>query len=268
MIRSTATVLGFLFFLSVAYYLSFWSYFDINIFQYMAVEDIIKGIAYPLRYAGIWILGFFTFLVLLFISFITIDTADLKLKLSKRTKKVVATFSLLTLLMVLFFYAFSDTVVIGMALSITVSFLIIFVYAAMLRLSGELDEVGRKQAVKASPMSDTANWFSVYCAIFLTVNSVVSGQMEATRIQSGKEYNYVMTVDLKEKVSTSNPYLLFLGAVSEKYIFIDREGGERFILDKTELTSLKVHHFDAGDPRTIKHMNATLKRNLAEHRGK
>jgi hypothetical protein len=57
MLRSAAFILGGLFILSSTYYLTFWSRFNIDIFQYMQVGDIVKGVAYPMREVAAWYLG-------------------------------------------------------------------------------------------------------------------------------------------------------------------------------------------------------------------
>ncbi|HEX8350378.1 MAG TPA: hypothetical protein VF598_10485, partial [Hymenobacter sp.] len=54
MIKSTAIVIGLLFVISSSYYLSFWSRLNIDVFQYIEIEDIIKGVAYSLRTAISW----------------------------------------------------------------------------------------------------------------------------------------------------------------------------------------------------------------------
>jgi len=54
-LESSTKILVFLFVLSIAYYLSFWIHFDINIFKYIELQDITKGIAYPLRFAAVGI---------------------------------------------------------------------------------------------------------------------------------------------------------------------------------------------------------------------
>jgi hypothetical protein len=64
MIKSITIVLGGLFLISTTYFLSFWERFDIDVFQYMQITDIIKGALYPMRIVGLWYLAILLFVII------------------------------------------------------------------------------------------------------------------------------------------------------------------------------------------------------------
>jgi hypothetical protein len=239
-----------LFGLSTAYYLSFWSYFNVNVLQYMAVEDIIKGIAYPLRFAGGLVVGLVLFTVL------SASLAFLFGKSQHVQKSGLAISLGNTLLAGGAYYFFADNWLLGMILSIALSVLVMALYYTM-------DTVHNAQVAAAStPLATTAehpittlfDLFLQYSAVLLSINAIIAGQVEARAIHSGRAYNYILAEDLpRDKIATTEPYLIYLGAISEKYIFLDRKGNERFIIDKGELPVLRVHAFEVEDTSAKAH---------------
>jgi len=73
MLKTTAVYISFLGLLSVIYHLVYWGRFDIDVFQYIALQDFITGIAYPLRVA-IWFA--LAFLVLIILSYPYVQKND------------------------------------------------------------------------------------------------------------------------------------------------------------------------------------------------
>jgi hypothetical protein len=248
-LKSTATILGFLFVLSTAYYLSFWSFFNLNVFPYIAVEDIIKGIAYPLRYGGVWIIGIVLFIIALFAAS-TIADGNSEGSLQSRARWILGLLVGSFLVAATVYMVYADNNMLGMIFSITLSLVLLFLYYV---IDAEHDR-NKKAADEEHPLSIASNGFVLYSAILLSINAIVSGQVEARAIHSGKRYNYILTKDMpKDKISTSDPYLIFLGAVSEKYILIDKAENERYIIDKDELPDLKFHYYDYTDSASKAH---------------
>ena len=255
MLKSAAAVLGFLFALSTAYYLSFWGYFGIDAFQFIAVEDIIKGIAYPLRFAGAWLSGLFVFIIVL-----TSFSAVTKYKgLIGDYKDTLISFVVIVLVMFVIYLLNANGRMAGMALSVAISFLLMTVYFLF-------EEVNIKNKLLPdyteeinNPLIRIVNVVTIYCLIFLPINAIVAGQIEARIIHDGVRYNYVATEELpKDKVKTKEMFLVFLGALSEKYIFVNKAESEEYIVDKSDLTTFKIHHFDSSDSVSVSYQKKYL----------
>lgn len=249
-LESSTKILFFLFVLSISYYLAFWTHFDINVFQYLAIEDITKGIAYPLRFAGVGILFLSAVIVLLlllgiFISSVDKDGEMRPFKSTKGGRKVLKILFLTTLFASVVFYSLPEYTFIGIAVSFVMSLFLMALYY-----------IGRDDA--DSVVTKVIAPSLKYCAIFLTINSIIAGVYESNRISKQVEYNYVVQQDIAGKIKTDAPYLIFLGAVSDKYIFIDKSGFEHYIVEKSELPSLKFHHYYRGDSSSVIHMNTML----------
>jgi hypothetical protein len=258
-IKSTAFILGYLFAIATAYYLSFWSNFDIDVFQFISVEDIIKGIAYPLRFADIGIIGIFLFFVILY--------GAIGLTKYNRGDAIAVSIIVLTLSgfagWVLYYFKYSDASPrAGIAIAALLTILLVVVYL----IANDGHEEDKKKALAANdPFSDEHPIISfrdniiVFSLIFFPINAIIAGQVNARDIHDGKKYNYVMRQDLpQENVKIRFDFLIFLGAVSEKYIFLNKNEDERFIIDKDELPVLKINHFDNTSKESVNHLAANI----------
>jgi hypothetical protein len=242
MLKSTAVFLGLLFGLATAYYLSYWGFFSINAFPYLAVEDIIKGVAYPLRYGGVWLLGAVAFVLLVFIA------DSLTGPLPKRGKRLLAIFLAFAVIAAVTYVQFADNNIMGMVFSILLSMPLMMLYFIV---DMEHERTSARNSNAEHPLTTASNAMLVYAGIFLSINAIVAGQVEARAIHSGRRFSYMLSKDLPaDKITTKKPYLIFLGAVGEKYIFIDSKEDERFILDKDELPALRLHNYDEADSAT------------------
>jgi hypothetical protein len=259
-VKSTAFVLGYLFAVATAYYLSFWGYFDIDAFQFLSVEDIIKGIAYPLRYADVGIIGIFLFFVVVytFIAFTKIgDRFTFWFLLI-----VVALLLTLAGSAIRFFKYYDASSELGIGITTLLTMFLIILY---LIIDGAYEEDKNKaKALKKvfndeHPAISFKNIIILFALIFFPINAIIAGQVNARDIHDGKKFNYIMRQDLpKDKISIRYDLLIFLGAVSEKYVFINRNESERFVIDKSELPALRISHFDASNKETVNHLSGNL----------
>ena len=88
----------------------------------------------------------------------------------------------------------------------------------------------------------------IISATFLFLSAITSGQADAKDILQGRDFNYVLLKNLpKDKIKTSQPYLVLLGAVSDKYIFTDCAHYEHFVIDKDDMHSIQMRHFNMND---------------------
>jgi hypothetical protein len=258
-IKSTAFILGYLFAVATAYYLSFWGYFDIDAFQFISVEDIIKGIAYPLRFADIGIICIFAFFSALY-AIIGLTKFD------KSTKRVLITILSLLILpaaSVLYYFKYSDaSPLAGLATTALITMLLIVIYLIVddaYQEDKKKAEDDGKEFTDEHPSIAFRNFIVSFSLIFFPINAIIAGQVNARDIHDGKKFNYIMHQDLPtDKIKTRYDLLIFLGAVSEKYIFINKNESERFIIDKSELPVLRIHHFDAGSKETVNHLSENL----------
>lgn len=275
MLKSAAGVLGFLFALATIYYISFWGYFSIDVFQFISVGDIIKGIAYPLRFGGAWVVFAFLFIVL-----IALLALFSRAKATAETKKgalivepfdgaremtyIMLAASVITAIIYCFF---GSSTLLGTVFCVSLSLLLLVAYYTLDIMHSDLKEKSAKASIpfdREHPLVMFTNVLVVYSTIFLPINALVAGQVEARAIHAAKRYNYVLADDLKgAKVSTNQPCLIFLGAVSDKYIFIDGEESERFIVDKTGLPALKIHHYDATDKKSVIHQGICVRQQMS-----
>jgi hypothetical protein len=253
-IKSTGFVLGYLFSLATAYYLSYWSYFDIDVFQFISVEDIIKGIAYPLRFADVGIIGVFLFFVVIYtiISIIKFN------KIERTVPLVILAFLLLPTSLILYYFKYQNAeALVGLGLAILLTFFLIVIY----QIADAAYEKDKANAATARqvfaddhPSIDFRNSMISFALIFFPINAIIAGQVNARDIFDGKKYNYILRQDFpSDKVDVRYDLLIFLGAISEKYIFINANENELFIIDKEELPVLKIHHFDANNKETVNH---------------
>ena len=263
-IKSTALVLGFLFGLSTAYYLSFWSHFDIDVFQYMAVEDIIKGVAYPLRFVGLWLIGL-SILVVVTLAVIDVTKDPMPSKKTKRILWAFIGYAIITTVFYLLIYLDKIPGDKDLA-SIGCSFIFSFFFAFIYWLTDYMHEQKKKTALqnqqtyeKQRPIVYITDSLVIFLLILFPISAIISGQTNAKKILNSEQYDYIMTRDLpKDTVRMTQAYLVFLGAIGEKYIFTDTKQQERFIIDKEELKIMRIHHFDKLEPHSVEYFNDLL----------
>lgn len=259
-VKSTAFILGYLFAIASAYYLSFWGYFDIDVFQFISVEDIIKGIAYPLRFADVGIIGIFVFFVALY-TFIAMT--KFKGGLFWFVLGILV-FFLIFSAYVLFYFKYKNAspwIGIGLATLLTALLSVIYI------IIDDAYEMDRESAVSAGntftdehPSVNFRNIIISFSLIFFPINAIIAGQANARDIHDGKRFNYVMKNDLpNDKIVIRYDYLVFLGAISEKYIFINKNENERFVFDKEELQSLRINHFNVENKFSVNQLADNLR---------
>jgi len=259
-IKSTAFILGYLFAIATAYYLSFWSYFDIDIFQFISIEDIIKGIAYPLRFADIGLIFIFLFFVVLYtlIGLTKYDTSTRWFVII-----ILSSLSILAARLLHNFKYLNASPLTGVAITALLTMLLIVIYL----VSNDAYEADKKKADEAGgdfvdehPAIKFRNFIISFSLIFFPINAIIAGQVNARDIHDGKNYNYVMRQDLpKDKISIRYDYLIFLGAISEKYIFINKNENERFVFDKEELKALRIIHYNINNIASVNQQAENLR---------
>jgi NADH:ubiquinone oxidoreductase subunit 5 (subunit L)/multisubunit Na+/H+ antiporter MnhA subunit len=264
MIKSTATLIGFIIALSIIYYISYWGSFDINVFQYLAATDIIKGVAYPLRFGVLLGAVFSLYVLIVTIQALFKKSKELKkedAKVEEKKGRVIAN-SIFLVISALVFAYFRDRVLAGAVLSIFSLFLVINIITFV---NAIFDAAGlglNKEEVspfKKSFLIDIISLFEMPLIVLLLVNALISGQVEANAIKSGISFDYIATRDLPPNtLKTNEKYLIFLGSAGDKYFFIDKVSNEHFVVDKAVLQVVKSFHFERGS----KDAQAVFERNI------
>lgn len=245
----------------------------------MAIEDIIKGVAYPLRYFGVLLLVLIAYFAL---SLIVYDVASSKL-LSKGRKARLIIFTVAAILSLCSYLAtyYSNTdkipewlqypfsfnirplLFFGLGLAFTATTLMVTSYQAS-NIIYRLRKANARmlgQSFRELPLSVTFMNFAILFSLsFLFISSIISGQIDAKDILLGREFNYVMRQTLPNdiKIKLNRPYLILLGSFSNKYVFVDSEHNEHFFIDKDDMHAVQVRRFDSSDSILVARFNREL----------
>lgn len=280
MIKSITGLLGFLFVISSCYSLVFWDRFNVDIFQYMSVEDIIKGVVYSMRSA-----------ILLAAVAMACIAAGLIFEVLKRRLNIPK-----------FSYAreevrFLRSIIITMFLLIMIPGIIIhsniyetnnhidiywlskFAYAmpffsllfgiATYRLINihfsdinneltiptksewlsRLRRATRKTKKEQKPeflytYSILIQYASIGAFFYFLTSAITLGILNAEKIISKNEYDYATGIKPRLIPSAFNAGVIYLGATSTRLIFADTLIQSHFIVNKDSVLSLHVHHMD------------------------
>lgn len=88
--------------------------------------------------------------------------------------------------------------------------------------------------------------------IFLPVSAITTAYSESQAILQGKNFRYTLPKNLPTVTLTKQQnYLVYLGAVNEKFIFTDSANTENIVIDKENLPILRVHSFDSNDKVSV-----------------
>jgi hypothetical protein len=264
MIKSTTTLLGFIVSLSIIYYISYWGAFNINIFQYLAAADIVKGVAYPLRF-GVLSLVVIVCVFLAIFSIIAYIGLGQNNQISKRAGFRFARFFIIDIIVasifaIVFYLFFKDSVPAGVVFSLLIMVVVIdvsFYISKKLHKFIFTSEAKDKDIVELFSVL-SMRFFELPLIAFFIANALISGQVEANAIKSGKSFDYIVTKDLPSGLlKTNEKYLLLLGSAGDKYFFVDKFSNEHFTVDKAALQVVKTFHFE----RDSKDAQAVFERN-------
>jgi hypothetical protein len=269
MIKSAAYVTGFATAASVLYHLAFWSFFDIDIFQYLAVSDIIKGAAYSIRFSFLYVAPFLLYLGS-GIAFVIQRKAFAQNLISAEIAKseirtLFALFIIAQLLFIVFILFLSDDILSGLVVSIFFTYLVAQVIILIsLNISRLLStDNGREPSEKDK---NTIKLVKAYASVgeamllvFFLINSVITGRVDARAISSGKHYDYILMQDLPANlINTKKNHLIYLGAISEKYIFMESPFEKKIIIDKSALPVISICHYEADNTFLVSQFDSLI----------
>lgn len=273
MIKSTAVVIGLLFLISSTYYLAFWGSFGIDVFQYLQVSDIIKGVAYPFRAPGAWLLIFAGELAIA-LSIVSLeksnnhfqkdvhaeDRISARRVTGDRLYLIMKFISLLAAcagacqyveLSIGSIRGANITGVISSSL-IAVAFTASYAtadYRYETRKMAELFGKNEQPKVK-NGLNKLLDYSVIACSIYFLVNALSLGLLDARKIKEESEYNYVSDSNFLGTESLSGTKnLVYLGSISDKYIFT-YNNASHFVVDKSKIPILSICHYALNDSKT------------------
>ena len=278
MVKSLSVVLAYLFFLSSAYYLTFYGRLNIDIFQYLTAEDMIKGVLYPLKHSIYFLI--FILLVLLATLLPGFNTREHSTWASQMYKKFkiasgINISLIVSLILALVSYYYLQTgnpekivvlerTVISIAVCIAMTAVMLYWsvnYKYLNRnkssqTSESLDNVDKGAEVKTDIKQTTkkeeesgilslVDYLIIGTAFYLLVSALGFGMLNSKKLQDFIEYDYVIGKEVKlDSLGLNQSEAIYLGAVGNKYLFSDRMslGTHYIVIDKEKLPVLSIYH--------------------------
>lgn len=278
MIKSLSVVLAYLFFLSSAYYLTFYGTFNIDIFQYLTAEDMVKGVLYPLKYSIYFLVFiFFALLISLIPESNTHKDSTWINQVYQRARIYfginVSLFISVILGVISYWYLQKDNpetianlecTVISVAICIAmIATMIYWSINNKYRNENSTEQDGEstvsadkenvvkntiEQATKqkeASGILLLVDYMVIGVAFYLLASALGFGILNAKKIKDSIEYDYVVGKEVKADSLKLNPIeAVYLGAVGDKYLFSDKKelGTHYVVIDKAKLPVLSIRH--------------------------
>jgi len=273
MIKPVAVVVGLLFLISCTYYLAFWGSFDIDIFQYIQVTDIIKGVAYPFRIPGVWLLiaGGETAIALSIVLLERDDqdfqdnvTAEIRIRNRRETGDKL--YLLMKLLLFLAFLTGSwhyvalsassiDTATVSGVISIPLiaaAFVASYAtadYRYRTRKIAELIQKNKQPKLK-NGLKKLLDYATIACVVYFLVNALSLGLIDARKIKEDIEYNYVTDSRfLGDNYIGDKRQLIYLGTISNKLFFTYKNSEKHFIVNNDKVGVLSLCHYKFSKPK-------------------
>lgn len=105
----------------------------------------------------------------------------------------------------------------------------------------------------------SVDYVLILMLIFLPISAISTGYSESQAILQGKRFRYILTKDLPStELTNPKKYLVYLGAINEKFVLTDSANTENIILDKEKIPILRVHSFDYSDSILVKRFKNIL----------
>ncbi|MGI4742932.1 MAG: hypothetical protein ACRYG7_47890, partial [Janthinobacterium lividum] len=246
MIRTTSFILGFLIAASSVYYVVFWGYFNIDVFQYIQAADIVKGLAYPVKDSYDWLL----FLSLEFVAaiFYALYSNGREGNLNQWMaiiyyrravellfKTTVSTFIIALVCSIIFYNIVTDKSCLWYAVSLsnlTIPLVVVTIILAYLMLKYK-DKLRRlennEQGETQSELVTVLNIIIISFTAYFFASEVSYGMINSRKIDARMSYDYVVTNEDWIKKGDwinggvdVNDTLIYLGAISDRYVFLKK----------------------------------------------
>jgi Ca2+/Na+ antiporter len=266
MIRTLSFTLGFLIAASSVYYVVFWGHFNIDVFQYIQAPDIIKGLAYPVKDSYDWLLFLsLEFVVTVFYVLYSNSKEDdlnhwMAIVYYRRAiellfKATVSVFSIALICGVIFYTMVTNNACLQYAVSLsnlTVPLVVITGILAylMLETKNKLRRLKNNEPSETqSELVTVLNILIISFTMYFFASEISYGMINSRKIDARMSYDYVVTNGdwIKEGNwlkggANINDTLIYLGAISDRYVFLKKDKPSYFVVDKYHLPVLLINH--------------------------
>lgn len=285
MLKTTAFYISFLGLLSVIYHTIYWGQFDTDIFQFIALQDFITGIAYPLRTALAFAV---VFLVLIALTHPLIlkndptkrdlrervraatgvafeDCSDVEAWVEKAHDQNPAAFAKAVVisqqkrnhLMRGVMYSFAIVAVVSLLgyfllfstnawLASWTAFVITCLVLALSQFAyGRFENILDLKSVKEEWIA-FIDEFIITLMLFLPINAALAGYTEAQRVLTRETYKFVASAELPLPAGTQvGKTLIYLGKVGVSYFFLSSDLKHHFVVPVDKVPVLNYQVYTA-----------------------
>ncbi|SHL26242.1 hypothetical protein [Hymenobacter psychrotolerans] len=256
---------------SCLYYYGYWGTLGIDIFPYMGVEDLIKGVAFPLRISLIR-LAFFAGLIILLCYAIyrdevseasekqAADSTSTKKEMSGKSRSIQILISLIISILFIYYIYLSATDAYDMAtgnyiktgIPSFVSFLLLF---AIMLITDRIaisqgyafqTHIEHGKIIHNNIPKSTFVFTSIFIIIFLIPYSFITGYYDARDITEYRQYSYVKRPAFQDNEQLNKRYnsLLYLGKFGDYHFFSTVDQKQRIIINSDSLPTLLLYHYN------------------------
>jgi len=226
----------FLFFISGIYLYSYWSSFEIDIFPYLGIQDIIMGFVAPF-------LKSFALLVL-FVAFRTTTKRpgpSITHSVIRNTPFINKNFDAITewvlfLSRLIVLYSIITLISPGKYENTTyVDYVLPYIGAFSLVIYLGISEIGKEWVP-----SIILRFIIISFITWLPLGSYFSGKRKASDILENKIYGYTFAKNLK--INSKDSTVKFLGKAGNHYIFMSKDNKARYFIKEDEAKNLEIRN--------------------------
>lgn len=233
----------YLYLVSVAYYWGYWGSFDIDIFNYYPVSDLVKGVTAPLGGSLVLVTGFGFILFFLKNHFNSTNNS--------RTSIILSIIGTLSAFAIISYFKRGDQSVYAFTGLRTKAVICVAVVVA---LSALIDN----RLPETTKLNDAIRGAAVLFLLFLPFQAHLDGLHRALKIQFGQEFDYVVTDSLMQ---TEHMYK-YLGKAGDYQVLLSQNNNTRIIISSDKLDPLVIERFTLEDSASIRRFNVHKKKQL------
>lgn len=236
-------LLPYLYFLSILYYWGYWGTFNIDIFNYYAVSDLVKGIISPLR-------NIISTLLVFTIALFGVEWLNSLIKTKPVKTGVFLSLAASVVIIAFLFTGFSYAIgkhpdpvhaeSLPVYLFLSTSWYYIAARAAM-RIYGGMPETF--DAFEVAKILLTVGLIAFPSRVFFNARN------EALLIQQNKEFNYVIADSLVGKERNIYKYL---GKVGDSHILLTRDNSKSIIVPTSKIVPLIIETVSLTDSASMR----------------
>lgn len=243
-------LLPYLYLLSILYYWGYWGTFNIDVFNYYAVSDLVKGIISPLRNIS-------STLLVITIALFAVEWLGSFVK--TKTVKVGLILSLAASVPLFLFLLYGIAYVMGShpdpvhpeSLPVYLFLSSVWFYIAArlaMRIYGGMPET-------FDPIEVIRILFTI-CLIVFPSRVFFNAKNEALLIKQNKEFNYIIADSL---VGKGRDIYKYLGKVGDSHILLTRDNSKSIIVPTSKIVPLVIESVSLADSASMRRYTANRK---------